>query len=73
MAQVEKPTGRLYAAAAKGIKGDSPDKFVAIALDEADISLGGKAQEKIVMIKCSTCGKLNEEDSRFCQECGGKL
>lgn len=41
-------------------------------LDEADIHLGGKP-ERIVMIKCQACGKLNEEDSRFCQECGQKL
>jgi hypothetical protein len=39
------------------------------ALDEAGISLGGKP-EKIIMIKCRACGKLNEEDSKFCQECG---
>lgn len=42
-------------------------------LDEADINLsnlGGSQPEKIIMIKCRECGKLNEEDSRFCQECG---
>jgi hypothetical protein len=39
------------------------------ALDEAGISLGGKP-EKIIMIKCRACGRLNEEDSKFCQECG---
>ena len=42
------------------------------ALDEAGIDLGGK-QEKVIMIKCQSCGKLNEEDSKFCQECGKKL
>jgi hypothetical protein len=42
------------------------------ALDEADIRLG-TAPEKVIMIKCPTCGRLNEEDSKFCQECGGKL
>jgi len=44
------------------------------ALDEADINLnnlgGGAQPEKVVMIKCRECGKLNEEDSKFCQECG---
>ena len=40
------------------------------ALDEAEINLKGK--EKI-MIKCRACGKLNEEDSKFCQECGKAL
>ena len=42
------------------------------ALDEANINLGGKS-ETVVMIKCSACGKLNEEDSKFCQECGQKF
>ncbi len=39
------------------------------ALDEADINLGGKS-EKVIMIRCRNCQKLNEEDSKFCQECG---
>ena len=44
-------------------------------LDEADIKIGsgGSEREKIVMIKCRECGKLNEEDSKFCQECGKSL
>ena len=40
------------------------------ALDEADIRLGGAKPERVVMIKCLSCGKLNEEDSKFCQACG---
>ena len=46
------------------------------ALDEADIhlgNLGGGNSEKVVMIKCQECGTLNEEDSKFCQECGVRL
>ncbi|MBN2582367.1 MAG: zinc ribbon domain-containing protein [Planctomycetes bacterium] len=43
------------------------------ALDEADISLGRSAPGKVVMIRCQDCGTLNEEDSKFCQECGRKL
>ena len=43
------------------------------ALDEADISLKKTPPEKVVMVKCPACGRLNEEDSKFCQECGGKL
>lgn len=45
-------------------------------LDEAGIDLskiggGGSSQpEKVIMIKCRHCAKLNEEDSKFCQECG---
>ena len=50
------------------------------ALDESGISLGSasrpgpqKVVERVVMIKCPACGTLNEEDSKFCQECGDKL
>jgi hypothetical protein len=45
------------------------------ALDEADVQLGGPTEglEKVVMIRCRECGKLNEEDSKFCQECGKKI
>jgi hypothetical protein len=43
------------------------------ALDEADISLGTRSPEKVVMIRCQACGKLNEDDSKFCQECGRPL
>jgi len=42
------------------------------ALEEANVSLGTGAQ-KVVMIKCPSCGKLNEEDSKFCQECGREI
>jgi uncharacterized OB-fold protein len=42
------------------------------ALEEADVSLGARP-EKVVMIKCPACGRLNEEDSKFCQECGKGL
>lgn len=42
------------------------------ALDESEIKLGGTS-EKIIMIKCTSCGQLNEEDSKFCQECGTRL
>ncbi len=42
------------------------------ALGEARLDLGGKP-ERVVMVKCPACGRLNEEDSRFCQECGSKI
>lgn len=42
------------------------------ALDEAGVQLGGRS-ERVVMIKCPGCGHLNEEDSKFCQECGRPL
>ena len=42
------------------------------ALEEADVNLTGKS-EKVIVIKCTSCSKLNEEDSRFCQECGEQL
>lgn len=50
------------------------------ALDESGIRIGSagrpgpeKIIERVIMIKCPACGKLNEEDSKFCQECGDKL
>ena len=42
------------------------------ALDEADVDLSGRP-ERVVMIKCTSCGTLNEEESKFCQECGKGL
>ena len=48
------------------------------AMDAADVNLSSaqdlrSAPEKIIMIKCRSCAKLNEEDSKFCQECGEQL
>lgn len=47
------------------------------ALDEADIDLGGGRRryddEPLIMIRCRHCSTLNEEDSKFCQECGKPL
>lgn len=43
------------------------------ALDEADIKLGKSTPEKVIMVKCRKCSELNEEDSKFCQECGQPL
>ncbi len=40
------------------------------ALEETGLPTGSKEPEKVVMIKCPTCGHLNEEDSKFCHECG---
>ncbi|MFN9787814.1 MAG: zinc ribbon domain-containing protein [Planctomycetia bacterium] len=42
------------------------------ALDEAGVDLGGRGVE-VVKIKCPGCGHLNDEDSKFCQECGRPL
>ena len=42
------------------------------ALDEAEIALHG-TREKVVMLKCQNCGKLNEENAKFCNQCGKKL
>lgn len=43
------------------------------ALDEADIDIGRQEPERVVMVKCRACGKLNQEDAKFCQECGQKM
>lgn len=43
------------------------------ALNEAEVNFGKTEAEKIIMLKCRDCGQLNEEDSKFCQECGEKM
>ncbi len=43
------------------------------ALDEADIGIGRKEPERVVMVKCQACGTLNQEAAKFCQECGQKM
>jgi len=40
------------------------------ALDEVEVERDTRQPEKVVMIRCRECEKLNEEDSKFCQECG---
>jgi len=47
-------------------------------LDEAEIDLGGRSgrgsqAERVIMIKCRQCRTLNEDGSKFCQECGQAL
>jgi hypothetical protein len=42
------------------------------ALEEVKPGAGEKP-EKVIMIKCPACGKRNEDDSKFCQECGKQL
>jgi hypothetical protein len=44
-------------------------------MDDAGLKLGRNAPsvKQVVMIRCRNCGKLNEEDSKFCQECGREL
>ncbi|WP_339749856.1 zinc-ribbon domain-containing protein [uncultured Rubinisphaera sp.] len=42
------------------------------ALEEANINLGGEPT-KVIMVKCRSCGRLNQESAKFCQECGAKL
>ncbi len=45
--------------------------MVGDALDESGIpEKFSERGERVVMIRCTACGKLNEEDSKFCQECG---
>jgi len=41
-------------------------------LDEADVHLGARPTE-VVKIRCRACGKLNEDDSKFCQEGGTEI
>lgn len=39
------------------------------ALDEADIHLNAAPKETI-KVRCRSCGKLNEETAKFCNDCG---
>ena len=52
-----------YSKMAGGLLGD--------VLEESKLGehLGGRG-ERVVMIKCTKCSRLNDEDSKFCQECG---
>lgn len=43
--------------------------MAADALDEAGVAPTGRTLE-VVKLRCRACGKLNEDDSKFCQECG---
>jgi len=45
-------------------------------LDENGLKFARNATnlpEKVIMIRCQHCEKLNEDDSKFCQECGAKM
>lgn len=42
------------------------------ALDEAEL-LKARQPERVIMIKCQSCGTLNQETAKFCQECGTKF
>lgn len=42
------------------------------ALDEADLGRA-RGAGPAVMVRCGACRRLNEEDSKFCQECGKPL
>ena len=41
-------------------------------VDEADIDLGGKSEE-VVKVRCRKCKTLNDENAKFCDECGEAL
>lgn len=42
------------------------------AIDEAGLSTPG-APKPLIMLKCGSCGTLNPESAKFCQECGIKI
>lgn len=58
-----------YSHQAGGMLSDTLDKA---NLREHLGSVTGQPQQ-VVMIRCLACEKLNEEDSKFCQECGEKI
>ncbi len=42
------------------------------ALEEAHVNLGQAPAERVV-VKCRACGTHNDEDAKFCKECGQEL
>ena len=42
------------------------------AIDEMKINPRGES-EKMIMLRCRSCGGLSQESAKFCQECGTKL
>lgn len=43
------------------------------AVDASELKFGGKHSAARVMVRCGKCHRLNEEDARFCQGCGGPM
>ena len=42
------------------------------AIDEAGIRVNPEPKQ-VIMLKCLSCGSLNQETAKFCQECGAKM
>ena len=42
-------------------------------MDGAEIDLDNRANDQIIVIRCTQCRKLNEETDKFCGECGASL
>ena len=48
-------------------------------LEEIDLAksvvnnLSNKKSESVIKIRCQTCKALNDEDAKFCKECGEPL
>lgn len=42
------------------------------ALEEADLPKGSN-QKEIIKVRCKNCGELNDEDARYCKNCGKEL
>jgi hypothetical protein len=71
----EKARGDLepYTRMAGGMLKDALDETGLLSPNRSAPKEPQQAPEKVVMVKCTACGKLNEEDSKFCQECGRQL
>jgi len=55
MAQTQKPTQKLYAACAKAVKGDAFDKWIAICLEQGDMSTFTEATNA-ASVECTVSG-----------------
>jgi hypothetical protein len=64
--------GMIRKVGARGLAGSGVVLDPERARHEAGVSLSSRPKE-VVKIRCRACDKLNEEDSKFCQECGQPL
>ena len=43
------------------------------ALERVDVPTEFPAPQRVVMLKCRECEFLNQENAKYCQECGAKM
>lgn len=58
-----------YSSAAGGMINDVIENIDIVKRKDKDEN----SVKEIIKVKCRNCGKLNDEDARFCKECGRNL